>query len=312
MLFVDTNIWLDFYRLRQSDVALKFLRHLWAISGDIIVTHQLQMEFKKNRQGVILRGLKALAGPAQAGPLGIFAEAAATKANHKDINKVDARYSKLQDRLRKVLTEPTKNDPVYKAFQRIYRRKSDLALRANDKRCLAIRRRALRRFLQGCPPRKDSDLSIGDSYNWEWMLACAMEHNADLVILTRDSDYGCVDCDRVLLNDYLKQEFGERVNKKRKIYVCKLMRDALTHFGVVLTKAEKKVEVVVDRSNNVATLIGTVSGPSSNTQMGPLTDSNAVAAFLDSGGYGRLFNVMASNQANTPIVLLTNTASSTN
>ena len=59
LLFVDANIWLDFYRAR-TEAALSLLRHLETISGQIIVTYQLEMEVKKNRQNAIVEGLRDL------------------------------------------------------------------------------------------------------------------------------------------------------------------------------------------------------------------------------------------------------------
>lgn len=62
LLFVDANIWLDFYRAR-TDAALALLRHLEKVSDRIIVTHQLEMEFKKNRQSAIAESLQELKSP---------------------------------------------------------------------------------------------------------------------------------------------------------------------------------------------------------------------------------------------------------
>lgn len=64
VLFIDTNIWLDFYRAR-NDAGLALLRHAEAISERIVVTYQLETEFKKNRQAAILEGLQELKSPAQ-------------------------------------------------------------------------------------------------------------------------------------------------------------------------------------------------------------------------------------------------------
>lgn len=53
--------------------------------------------------------------------------------------------------------------------------------------------------------------------NWEWMVHCAKSEKAELVIVTRDQDYGVIYDGVAFINDHLKQEFSERVNKKRKI-----------------------------------------------------------------------------------------------
>src|SRR6266852_9954475 len=63
LLFVDTNIWLDFYRPVKSDAIQKWLEHLESVTPQIISTHLLEMEYKKNRQGVIVESYSALNPP---------------------------------------------------------------------------------------------------------------------------------------------------------------------------------------------------------------------------------------------------------
>jgi hypothetical protein len=46
---------------------------------------------------------------------------------------------------------------------------------------------------------------------------CAGNAKSDIIIVSRDSDYGVSSGDRAYLNDHLKQEFSERVSKKEKL-----------------------------------------------------------------------------------------------
>src|SRR5262245_46517114 len=62
LLFIDTNIWLDFYR-SNNDAGLSLLRRLKDISKHIIVTDQNEMEFNKNRQEEIFSSAKNLKAP---------------------------------------------------------------------------------------------------------------------------------------------------------------------------------------------------------------------------------------------------------
>jgi len=57
LLFIDTNVWLDFYRA-QNDAFMGLLEHAEQIAGDIIVTYQVEREFKTNREKVILDAIK--------------------------------------------------------------------------------------------------------------------------------------------------------------------------------------------------------------------------------------------------------------
>src|SRR6516165_8046505 len=99
----------------------------------------------------------------------------------------------------------------------MFHQDSDLLLSRRKDIRKKIRSKALRRFLQGYPPRKSNDISIGDAFNWEWMVHCAETRKADLVIITRDSDFGVTIGDQCYPDDHLQQEFKERVGKRRKV-----------------------------------------------------------------------------------------------
>jgi predicted nucleic acid-binding protein len=47
LLFIDTNIYLDFYRLRNSKVSLQLLQALNRHVDKLILTEQVEMEYKK-------------------------------------------------------------------------------------------------------------------------------------------------------------------------------------------------------------------------------------------------------------------------
>ena len=49
LLFVDTNVLLDFYRIRNIDISTKYLEQLEACKERLILGSQIEMEYKKNR-----------------------------------------------------------------------------------------------------------------------------------------------------------------------------------------------------------------------------------------------------------------------
>jgi hypothetical protein len=241
LLFVDTNIWLDFYRAR-NETGLALLQHAESVAGKIIVTYQLESEFKRNRQAAILEGMQELKAPGQISRPGIFSDAKASAVLSRSIKEAEKRVKSLKVKLTKVLENPAVHDPVYKACQRIFHKNDSLVLTREDSLRHTIRRKAFRRFLHGCPPRKRNDTSIGDAINWEWIVHCANSSNAELVIVTRDSDYGIQFENRAYINDHLKQEFAERVSKKRKLLLYARLSEALKHFEVPVTKQEEEAE----------------------------------------------------------------------
>ncbi|MCC0178385.1 DUF4935 domain-containing protein [Waterburya agarophytonicola K14] len=63
LLFVNTNILLDFYRIRKSDISMKYLQALTACKERLIIGSQVEMEYKKNRQKVIIESLNRFSNP---------------------------------------------------------------------------------------------------------------------------------------------------------------------------------------------------------------------------------------------------------
>jgi hypothetical protein len=248
VLFVDTNIWLDFYRSR-NDAGIGLLGHLEQVSDRIVVTYQLEAEYKKNRQIAILEGMQDLKPPQQIPRPAMFSDAKASAAINKSLKDAEKRVKALKARLAKVLSEPAKFDPVYKACQRIFHRTSPLVLDRNDPLRAQIRRKAFRRFLHGCPPRKKADTSIGDAFNWEWMVHCAKSENAELVIVSRDSDFGVSFDGKAYINDHLRQEFSERVSQKRELLLYTRLSEALKHFRVKVTPAEERAEAEIVKTS---------------------------------------------------------------
>jgi PIN domain-containing protein len=241
LLFIDTNIWLDFYRARTG-TGLTLLKHTEAIADQIIVTYQLESEFKRNRQAAILEGLQELKAPQQMSRPGIFSDAKAIKAIAKDQKQAERRVKDLKRRLVRVLEDPGLHDPVYKVCQRVFHKSDDISLSRDNVLRHGVRRRAFRRFLQGAPPRKKNDTSIGDAFNWEWMVYCATQRKAGLVIVSRDSDYGVTVDEKSYINDHLRQEFSERVSRKCSLILYSRLSEALKHFAVEVSPQEEAAE----------------------------------------------------------------------
>ena len=264
LLFIDTNIWLDFYRAR-NETTLKLLKHAEALSGRVIVTYQLESEFKKNRQTVIIESMQELKAPQQIPRVGIFSDTKASAIMERSRKETENRIKVLKARLGRALKNPAVHDPVYKACQRVFHKGDDLCLTRDDSSRRKIRTRALRRFLHGCPPRKKSDTSVGDAINWEWMVECTVRRKAGLIIVSRDSDYGATVDGVSYINDHLRQEFSERVSRKRKLILYSRLSDALKLFKVDVSVQEEESENqlvidVADRKNPDAVRLSTLAG----------------------------------------------------
>ncbi len=241
LLFIDTNIWLDFYRDR-GDSAVKLLRSVERLRQRMIVTYQLEAEFKGNRQQVLMESWRNLKVPTDFSVPNIVADAATTRVLKGHLRDAKKHIDNLKKALVQVMCSPAKHDPVYQLCQRIFHRQDNLVLSHDNDLRLDVRRKALRRFLHGYPPRKKNDTSLGDAFNWEWMIYCCAARKSNLVVVTRDSDYGITLSDQSYPNDHLVQEFKERVGKRRKLILYSRLTDGLKHFNVPVTKKETAAE----------------------------------------------------------------------
>lgn len=219
---------------------MEYLKRLEACKDRLILGSQVEMEYKKNRQRVIGEAMNSFSTPnwVPLTPPALVSELQATKTLGKHRRAIDAQRKKINATITKILENPSRYDPVYKTLQRLFKHASPLNLSRNKEERFAIRDLAQKRFLLGYPPRKNNDTSYGDAINWEWIVQCSVNTGKHIVIVTRDTDYGFIhkESESFHLNDWLKQEFGERVSKKRKIILTdKLARGLkLVHAAVTL------------------------------------------------------------------------------
>lgn len=241
LVFIDTNILLDFYRVR-NEAGLTLLNAIDKAHGSIVTTYQVEMEFKKNRQAVIAESLRNLKDRDKVSQPAFLRDSRSADALNQTLTTANRRISRFRDRLRSVLEHPTRRDPVYRVAQRLFCNGSPLNLTRTRKDRQGIKRSALRRFLLGYPPRKQGDTSIGDALNWEWIVAVASTTGSHIVIVSRDSDYGIELNGKVYINDWLVQEFRDRVSKKRQCKLMNRLAPAYKLAGIDLGKAVEQQE----------------------------------------------------------------------
>jgi hypothetical protein len=208
----------------------------------LIVTDQVEMEFKKNRQAAILEGMKELKTPQKINVPSVLRQDKSSKAIDTNLTKMKDRIGKLRTRMGNVLENPSRYDKVYQVAQRLFIKRKEIDLYRKSKMRYKIRELAEKRFMLGYPPRKNNDNSIGDAINWEWIVYVAQQKNIDIWIISRDGDYGVTQNSRGFINDWLRQEFRERVHKKRRVVLVPLLSQALKEFEIAVTAEEQEEE----------------------------------------------------------------------
>jgi len=240
-LFVDTNIFLDYYRV-SSEASLNLLRKMCDVKGSIISTYQVEMEFKKNRQRVISETLKGIKFDTQKNLPATFHDTAIAGSLGSLQKEVRKKERLLKDKFFALLKSPKSTDTVYQALESIFHNPSSHVLTRDMVERHRVKRLAWRRFMLGYPPRKKNDTSIGDAFNWEWIIHCGKTLPGKIIIVSRDGDYGVRVDGKSFLNDHLLQEYKERVGSKRVIELTDRLTVALQALDVPVTSSEKKAE----------------------------------------------------------------------
>lgn len=189
LVFVDANILLDFYRLAESNVRMEFLQLLEDNLSSLILTDQVEMEFKKNRQGVLKKWLNDSKLYQSGKPPPSLLEHKLARAWVKSVDKANEAIKGLQEKVKGAIKRPN-SEVVYKRLNSVFSHDGPYVLNRSKSAQSKIRRLARQRFALGYPPRKDQDTSMGDAINWEWMVECARTSKKALIIVTRDGDYG--------------------------------------------------------------------------------------------------------------------------
>lgn len=248
LIFVDTNIMLDFYRM-PGESAERQLQSLEKHLGSVIVTEQVKMEYLKHRQSVIAEHMGRLPKPNKHRLPMIVAGSQPARMMGKAIDGALDKHKEVQRKIERILRDPTHHDPVYKSLNRIFAADTSFNLKRPNKQRFTIRSAARKRFVLGYPPRKSGDTSIGDAINWEWLVHCARvsEENHHVLIVSRDSDYGISYEGEPILNDWLRAEFKARVSRKRKIELTNKLSTALRKVDEVVSLEDERAEERVIR-----------------------------------------------------------------
>jgi hypothetical protein len=204
------------------------------------MTDQIEVEFLNNRQKVISEALREIVSPEiKVVVPSYLKEAKAVQAIDKGRAQIKKAVETLKERVTKLLENPARNDPVFKIVRRAFANANSMNLKTcEEKTRTKIFEAALLRFQRGFPPRKKQDSTTGDAINWEWVLHCAKTFKRDVLLVSRDSDFGLFE--KGLLNDWLAREFQS--NTRMKARLLPSLSQALKSLKVEVTAAEQQEE----------------------------------------------------------------------
>jgi len=251
LIFVDTNILLDFYRV-AGESAERQITALEQHKNSIICTDQVRMEFLKNRQKVIADKFQQFKKPEKISVPQIVTNYEQSKMLAKHLDNARKSHDLVQKKFEQVLKNPSQHDLVYQGLNRIFDHQGPFNLKRNDKEGFEIRNLARKRFALGYPPRKSTDTSIGDAVNWEWIVKCAQKSDQyhNVLLVSRDGDYGIIHGQESFLNDWLRREFKERVSQKRGVELTNRLTVALKRLAIPVTEEDEKEETKIVESHS--------------------------------------------------------------
>ncbi len=258
LIFIDTNIFLDFYRYRNSEVSLELLPKINQLSPQLILTNQVEMEFKKNRQAVILSTVKEFDRvDGYKNILPPIVNKNGLNDSLKELQKeIKLKLDQLKKELKEIYQSPLASDNVYKTFDELCNKPSDYRLTDDHKEFKNVLDSAQWRYSLGYPPRKFDDISFGDALNWEWIIHCAKKSNKDIIIVSRDNDFGYPFDKKDVensLNDWLLTDFNKRVGTTKKIILTQRLTYALKSIEISVSKEAYEFESkIIDFNKNTA------------------------------------------------------------
>lgn len=181
LVFIDTNTYLSFYRLSNSDIneMQKMLHAMASRELKVLLTDQVVDEYWRNREGVIAEALKKFR---QGRAPNQFPRLVHGYDELREIRKLSADLDKLVVKLAEIVEAAAGDELlladklVAKVFQ------GAEVLPVTDQVLVAARSR----FDRGNPPGKNQ--SYGDAINWECLVR-RTSTGEDLFVISGDGDF---------------------------------------------------------------------------------------------------------------------------
>lgn len=241
-VFIDSNIFLDFYRLGKEDLE-KLNQLIDLIKGGeikIYLTKQVYDEFFRNREDTFEK---------------TYNEFLDSKIDIR-MNSIFKNYPEYQqitvlkrylEKIKSNLGQKIESDVNSRTLvaDKIVRKIFDASEFIDSDKFL---KKAIIRHRLGNPPGKKND-SYGDEINWEVLLK-VVPRNERLIIISTDSDYESSISKRI--NSYLEAEWTK--NKKSKIYLYKSLGDFFKEHDITID-----FEIERDKDSLIESLINSSS-----------------------------------------------------
>ncbi len=239
VIFIDTNLYLDFYQVTKGKELLDTLREQ---QDYIFVTAQVVEEVQRRKlqlaQEFLTRHFKNLEFRNFEVPDHLFDISGETTAKLREkLGDIGQRIKKINEDLITAAVE---------TLQRISRSEDEVSKALHDLFCKAVKptldelQRARDRKERGNPPGKRPD-PLGDQLNWEQLLThCKGKSKLKLWIISKDKDYATKYSNARLLNPLLLQDLTRIVEPVPEVFCFDSIDKGISDFAKKTgVKAEK-------------------------------------------------------------------------
>lgn len=206
-LFIDANVYLDFYRREVGKKYRSVLLDLEKFSQYVFSTEQIQKEVEKNRISTYLTVSKDATPSLSVNPVRahfLVGDDEAERQINREIDDFKNMYKDISDKIKDLHTKNI--DAIWRGEDNVSITLSKIfehAINISDN----ILARAQKRNMTGRPPGKGKG-SMGDEINWEAYLDQDIQ-GKHVIIVTRDSDYHASKADK-RLNPVLRADLVQR------------------------------------------------------------------------------------------------------
>lgn len=220
-LFIDTNIYLDFYRAASDRLSL--FEELKKLRSSLIISEQGYKEFQRNRT---VQLTKLSAEIERTTSTSIYTTAVVKDmAEHKEAINLQSQIRKIGQELKKkieVMLEPKPgDDPVLDAYEDLIKTSPPIPTKEN-----LIAKAEVRKIL-GNPPTSPDRHSVCDELLWEELIDFC---NEDLIIVSNDKTF--TENKKILRDEFSKAHPGKNLE------IVKSVSEALKILGKVSERLE--------------------------------------------------------------------------
>lgn len=245
-VFIDTNLYLDFYRMGQDK--LDELNKVFALHEygklKIWLPELLINEFWRNRSKVVADNIKEIEKDYKPSLPHIFRQ----HENQKQFLGAVSEANRIKNTILEDIQQQFKDENL--AADLVIKMIFDAAVKieANE----VTIGKGKRRYDLGNPPGKNK--SYGDAVNWECLLA-AIPEGEDIYLITEDGDYksSFIKDD---MNEYLKYEWKTKKKSEPHIY-ARLSEFIKEHFPQANNLADMEVNLTIKELEESASFAST-------------------------------------------------------